>query len=124
MPKNIVIFAFLVVYIFSINVALAGMEYPQEMMEVSSPYPGATIAQTINASGTVMVTMESNDNLDSIFAFYKKKLLSNGWTIMTETKSQGHSGLIGEKGLNGVVVNIGMGGSGKSIIGLILAPKQ
>ncbi len=124
MSKNIIICVFLAVFSLSINVVLAGMEYPQEMMEVSSPYPGATIAQTIKASGTVMVTMQSNDNLDSISKFYKNELLANGWTIINEIQSQEHSGIMGEKGLNSVVVNIGMGGSGNSIIGLILAPKQ
>ena len=124
MSKNIIICIILAVFSLSINVVLAEMEYPQEMMEVSSPYPGATIAQTINASGTVMVTMQSNDNLDSISKFYKNELLANGWTITNKIQSQEHSGIMGEKGLNSVVVNIGMGGSGKSIIGLILAPKQ
>ncbi len=124
MPKINISCAFLVVVFLFINVALAGMEYPQEMMEVSSPYPGAIIAQTISASGTVMVTMESNDNLDSISEFYKNELLSNGWTITNEIQSQEHSGIMGEKGLNTVVVNIGTRGSGKSIIVLMLAPKM
>ena len=123
MSKNIISCAFLVAFSLSINVALAGMEYPQEMMEVSSPYPGATIAQTNSASGTVMVTMESNDNLDQIFEFYKNELLANGWTITNETQSQGHSGLMGEKGSNHVIVNIGTGQSGKSIISLMLTSK-
>ena len=124
MSKNIISCAFLVVFSLSINVVLAGMEYPQEMMEVSSPYPGATIAQTISASGTVMVTMESNDNLDQIFEFYKNELLANGWTITNETQSQGHSGLMSEKGSNHVIVNIGTGQSDKSIISLMLTPKK
>ena len=63
MSKNIISCAFLVVFSLSINVAFAGMEYPQEMMEVSSPYPGATIAQTISASGTVMVTKAGDPDL-------------------------------------------------------------
>jgi len=124
MLKNIICCAFLVVFSLSINMALAGMEYPQEMMEVSSPYPGATIAQTINASGTVMVTMESTDNLDLIFEFYKNELLDNGWTITNEIQSQGHSGIMSEKGSNHVIVNIGTGRSSKSIISLMLAPKK
>jgi len=124
MSKTIISCALLVVFSLSINVALAGMEYPQEMMEVSSPYPGATIAQTMSASGTVMVTMESNDNLDSISAFYKNELLANGWTITNETQSQGHSGLMSEKGPKHVIVNIGTSHSGKSIISLMLTPKN
>jgi hypothetical protein len=100
------------------------MQHPQEFMGVSAPYPGATIAQTMNASGTVMVTMESNDNPDSIVEFYKKELAANGCKITAENHSQGHSDLMGEKGSNNVIVNIGKGQSGKSIIGLMLAPKQ
>ena len=123
MLKNTISCAFLVVFFLSINVASAGMEYPQEMMEVSSPYPGATIAQTVNASGTIMVTMQSNDNLDSISEFYKNELLANDWAITNEIQSQGHSGIMGEKGSNHVIVNIGTGQSGKSIISLMLAPK-
>jgi hypothetical protein len=124
MSKKIMICAVLVFFALSMNVALSDMVYPPELMEVSAPYPGATIAQTTNASGTVMVMMQSNDNLDSIFEFYKNELSANGWTITAETKSQGHSGLMGEKGSNNVVVNIGTGQSGKSIIALMLAPKQ
>jgi len=123
MSKTIISCALLVVFFLSINVASAGMEYPQEMMDVSSPYPGATIAQTVNASGTIMVTMQSNDNLDSISEFYKNELLANGWAITNEIQSQGHSGIMGEKGSNHVIVNIGTGQSGKSIISLMLAPK-
>jgi len=123
MLKNTISCAFLVVFFLSINVASARMEYPQEMMDVSSPYPGATIAQTVNASGTIMVTMQSNDNLDSISEFYKNELLANGWAITNEIQSQGHSGIMGEKGSNHVIVNIGTGQSGKSIISLMLAPK-
>jgi hypothetical protein len=33
-------------------------------------------------------------------------------------QSQGHSGLMGEKGSNNAIVNIGTGQPGKSIIGL------
>ena len=124
MLKNTISCAFLVVFFLSINVASARMEYPQEMMDVSSPYPGATIAQTVNASGTIMVTMQSNDNLDSISEFYKNELLTNGWAITNKIQSQGHSGIMGEKGSNHVIVNIGTGQSGKSIISLMLAPKQ
>ncbi len=124
MSKRIMICAVLVFFALSMNVALSDMVYPTELMEVSAPYPEATIAQTTNASGTVMVTMESNDNRNSIFEFYKTELAANGWTITAETQSQGASGLIGEKGSNNVVVNIGTGQSGKSIIVLMLAPKQ
>ena len=94
------------------------------MKDVSARYPGATIAQTMNASGTVMVTMQSNDNPDSILKFYKKEMAANGWTITAENHSQGHSGLMGVKGSNSVIINIGKGQSGKSIIGVMLAPKQ
>lgn len=124
MTKNIIICAALVFFALSLNVALSAMVYPQEMMEVSAPYPEATIAHTISASGTVMVTMESNDNLDSISEFYKNELLANGWTITNETQSQKHSGLMGEKGSNHVIVNIGTGQSGKSIISLMLTPRK
>ena len=105
------------------NVALSGMEYPQEMMEVSEPYPDAIITQTVQVPGNLMVGMESGDNLEKIFEFYKKNLAANGWTISAETKQQGHSGLIGEKGSNNAVVNISTGQSGKSTIMLMLAPK-
>jgi hypothetical protein len=84
------------------------------LKDVSARYPGATIAQTMNASGTVMVTMK----------FYKKEMAANGWTITAENHSQGHSGLMGVKGSNSVIINIGKGQSGKSIIGVMLAPKQ
>lgn len=124
MSKNIMICAVLVFFALSMNVALSEMVYPPEMTEVSAPYPDATITQTTNASGTVMVMMESNNNLDQIFEFYKNELAANGWTITAETQSQGHSGLMGEKGSHNVVVNIGAGQSGNSMIGLILAPKQ
>ncbi|MBT8351555.1 MAG: hypothetical protein KJO26_10025 [Deltaproteobacteria bacterium] len=120
MSKYVICCALLVAFSLSINVVLAGMEYPQEMMEVSSPYPGATIAQTVNASGTVMVTMESNDNPDQIFEFYKNELLVNRWTITNEIQTQGTSGLMSEKGSKNVIVNIGSGHSGKSIISLML----
>lgn len=124
MLKNIISCAFLVVFTLSINVTFAGMEYPQEMMEVSSLYPGATIAQTVNTSGTVMVTMESNDNLDQIFEFYKNELLANGWKITNEIQSKKHSGLMSEKESNHVIVNIGAGQSDSSIISLMLTPKK
>ena len=124
MSKKIILCAVLVFFALSMDVALSDMEYPQELNLVSAPYPGATIVQTTNVSGTVMVTMESNDNLDSIFEFYKNELSANGWTITAETRQQGHSGLIGEKGSNNAIVNIGTGQAGKSMITLMLAPKQ
>lgn len=124
MLKNIIICAVLMFFTLSPNAALSEMVYPQELSQVSAPYPGAIIAQTMKASEMVMATMESNDNLDSIFEFYKNELTANGWTITNEIKSQGHSGLMGEKGSNHVIVNIGTGQSGKSIIGLMLTPKQ
>ena len=124
MSKKIMICAVLVFFALSLNVALSDMVYPPELMEVSAPYPGATIAQTTNASGTVMVMMQSNDNLDSIFEFYKNELLANGWTISAETREQDLAGLIGEKGSNNAVVQINTGQAGKSMIMLMLAPKQ
>jgi hypothetical protein len=124
MSKKIIFCAVLVFFALSMNAALSGMEYPQELNLVSAPYPGATIVQTTNISGTVMVTMESNDNLDSIFEFYKNELPANGWTITAETRQQGHAGLIGEKGSNNGIVNLGAGQSGKSMITIMLAPKK
>ncbi len=124
MSKNIIICAVLVFFALSMNVALSGMVYPQEMMEVSAPYPDATITQTVQVPGNIIVGMESGDNLEKILEFYKKNLAANGWTISAETKQQGLSGLIGEKGSNNTVVNISTGQSGKSIIMLMLAPKQ
>ncbi len=124
MSKRVTVGAVFVFFALSMNVAMSDMAYPPDLMDVSAPYPGATIAQTTNASGTVMVGMESNDNLDSISEFYKTELAANGWTITAETQSQGHSGLMGEKGSNNVVVNIATGQSGKSIILLMLSPKQ
>jgi hypothetical protein len=124
MLTKIIICAALVFFTLFVNVALSEMGYPPELNQVSAPYPGATIVQTTNASGSVMVTMESNDNLDSIFEFYKNELPANGWTTTAETQSQGHSGLMGEKGSNNAIVNIGTGQSGKSIIMLMLAPKK
>ena len=124
MSKRIMICAVFVFFALSMNVALSDMVYPPELMEVSAPYPGATITHATNASVQVMVMMESNDNPDLIFEFYKTEVAANGWTITAETKSQGHSGLMGEKGSNNVIVNIGKGKSGKSIIGLMLAPKK
>ena len=78
----------------------------------------------MNASVQVMVTMESNDNPDSIFEFYKTEVAANGWTITNEMQSQGLSGLMGVKGSNIVRVSIVTDQSGKSIIMLMLAPKQ
>ena len=124
MSKNIIICAVLVFFALSMNVALSGMVYPPEMMEVSAPYPDATITQTVQVPGNLIVGMESADNLEKILEFYKKNLAAKGWTISAETKQQEHSGLIGEKGSNNAVVNISTGQSGKSIIMLMLAPKQ
>jgi hypothetical protein len=123
MSKKILICAVLMFLALSTNVALSGMEYLPELNQVSAPYPGATIIQTTNASGTVMVMMQSSDNPDAILEFYKKELAANGWTISSETRSQGHSGLTGEKGANNAVVTLGTDPSGKSTIMLILAPK-
>ena len=124
MSKNIIICGVLVFFALSMNVALSEMQYPQELNQVSAPYPGATIVQTTNASGMVMVGMESNDNLDSILEFYKNELPANGWTISAETREQDLAGLIGEKGSNNAVVQINPGQAGKSMIMLMLAPKQ
>jgi len=106
------------------NVALSLMVYPQEMMEVSAPYPDATITQTVHVPGNVMVGMESGDNLEEILEFYKTNLTPTGWTISAETKQQELSGLMGEKGSNNTVVNISTGQSAKSTIMLMLAPQQ
>lgn len=124
MSKKILICAVLMFFALSTNVALSGMAYLPEMNQVAAPYPGATIVQTTNASGTVMVTMQSNDNLDAIFDYYKTELPANGWSILAETQSQGHSGLMGEKGANSAVVNLSSGQAGKSLIMLMLGPKQ
>ena len=106
------------------NVALSLMVYPQEMMEVSAPYPDATITQTVHVPGNVRVGMESGDNLEEILEFYKTNLTPTGWTISAETKQQELSGLMGEKGSNNTVVNISTGQSAKSTIMLMLAPQQ
>ena len=124
MSKKIMICAVLVFFALSMNVAFSGMEYPQELKKEIAPYPKAKIVQTMNVSGAVVVVMEVGDNPDSIFEFYKKELAANGWTILAEVKQQGNSSLMGEKGSNNVVVNVGSGQSGKSMVSLTLAPKQ
>jgi hypothetical protein len=124
MSKKVIIYVVLVFFALSMNVVFSGMEYPQELKKEIAPYPKAKIVQTMNVSGAVMVVMEVGDDPDSIFEFYKKELTANGWTILAEIKQQGNSSLMGEKGSNNVVVNIGSGQSGKSMVSLTLAPKQ
>jgi len=124
MSKKVIIYVVLVFFALSMNVVFSGMEYPQELKKEIAPYPKAKIVQTMNVSGAVMVVMEVGDNPDSIFEFYKKELMANGWTILAEVKQQGNSSLMGEKGSNNVVVNIGSGHPGKSMVSLTLAPKQ
>ena len=124
MSKKIIICAVFVFFALSMNVALSDMEYPPELNQLSAPYPDATITQTVQVPGNLMVGMESGDNLEKIFEFYKKELAANGWTISAENRQQEHSGLIGEKESKNAVVNISPGQSGKSTIMLMLAPKQ
>jgi hypothetical protein len=124
MLKKIIIYVVLVFFALSVNVVFSGMEYPQELKKEIAPYPKAKIVQTMNVSGAIMVVMEVGDDPDSIFEFYKKELAANGWTILAEVKQQGNSSLMGEKGSNNVVVNIGSGQSGKSMVSLTLAAKQ
>ena len=45
-------------------------------------------------------------------------------SAMVYPQEQKHSGLMGEKGSNHVIVNIGTGQSGKSIISLMLTPRK
>jgi len=124
MSKKIMICAVFVFFALSMNVALSDMVYPPELMEVSAPYPGATITHATNASVQVMVMMESNDNPGSIFEFYKTEVAANGWTITKESQLEGLSGLMGVKGSNEVRVSIFTDPSGKSTISLGLGPKQ
>ena len=123
MLKKIIICAFFAIFALSMNVVLSAMEYPPELSQISAPYPDAIITQTVQVPGNIMVGMESEDSLDKILEFYKKNMTANGWTIAAETRQQGHSGLIGEKGSNNAVVNISTDQSGKSMIMLMLAPK-
>jgi hypothetical protein len=124
MSKKIMICAVFVFFALSTNVALSEMVYPPELNEVSAPYPGAAIAQTTKAGGTVMVAMESNDNLATIYEFYKTELAANGWKISAEMQSPEVSGLMGAKGSNTVRINIAKNQSGKSMIMLMLSPNQ
>ena len=115
MSKNIIICGVLVFFALSMNVALSEMVYPQEMTEVSAPYPEATVTQTIKLPERLIVGMESNDNLDQILEFYKTELSANGWTIVGEAKQQEGCLLMGEKGSKSVDVSIVLNGqSGKS----------
>jgi hypothetical protein len=123
MSKNIFICAVFVVFALCVNVALSDMDYPEGLNQVSEPYPGGTIISITNTTGMLMVTMQTSDSPDTIRDFYKNQLQANGWTIMHETQSQGHAGLMGEKGSNVASVSIQGGQSGKSMIGLVLGPK-
>ena len=126
MSKKIMICAFFMFFALSMNVALSDMVYPPELMEVSAPYPGATItfASASHASVQVVVMMESNDNPDSIFEFYKTEVSANGWTITEESQLEGLSGLMGVKGSNEVRLSIITDPSGKSTISLFRGQKQ
>jgi hypothetical protein len=123
MSKKILICAVFVVFTLCVNVALSDMDYPEGLNQVSAPYPGGTIVSITNASGMLMVSMHTSDSPDTILDFYKNQLQANGWTIMHQTQSQGHAGLISEKGSNMSSVSIQLGQSGKSMIGLMLGPK-
>ena len=123
MYKNILICAVFVVFALCVNVALSDMDYPEGLNQVSAPYPGGTIISITNASGMLMVTMQTSDSPDTILDFYKNQFQANDWPILHETQSQGNAGLISEKGSNAASVNISAGQSGKSMIGLVLSPK-
>ena len=123
MSKRFIIFAVLVVFAISLNVALSAMDYPEDLKKAVAPYPNAKILQTVNVTGTVIVIMEAIDQPDTVFEFYKRELTANGWKILTEVKQKGHNTLLSEKGSNNIVVDIGMDQAGNSMISLTLAPK-
>ena len=110
MSKKIIVCTALVIIAFSVNIAFSGMDYPPEMMDVSAPYPNATITQTVKVPENVMVGMESNDSLDQIFEFYKAQLTAKGWTINTELKQQEGYMLVAQKGSKNVNIAIVQGG--------------
>jgi hypothetical protein len=123
MSKRFILFGVLVVFAISLNVALSAMDYPEDLKKAVAPYPKAKILQNVNVTGTVIVIMEAIDKPDTVIEFYKRELTANGWKILTEVKQEGHNTLIGEKGSNNIVVDIGMDQAGKSMISLTLAPK-
>jgi hypothetical protein len=125
MSKKSIICAVLVVFALSLNVALAGMDWPQELEEYAAPpYPRANIVHTKSASGILTVIMEVGDQPDKVCEFYKKELTATGWKIVTEVKQQDHSTLVGEKGSDKIVIDSASDQSGKSTVSLTLGPKQ
>ena len=110
MSKKIIVSTALVIIAFSVKIAFCGMDYPPEMMDVSAPYPNATITQTVKVPENVMVGMESNDSLDQIFEFYKAQLTAKGWTINTELKQQEGYMLVAQKDSKNVNIAIVQGG--------------
>ncbi len=124
MSKKWIACAVWVFFAFSLNAVFAEMQYPQELQKEIALYPKAQIIQTMNLSGAVMVMMEVGDEPASVLDYYKKELATNGWTIAGEIKQEGTTILMGEKGSNHMIVNIGSDRSGKSMVTLSIAPKQ
>ena len=123
MSRNIFICAVFVVFALCVNVALSDMDYPEGMNQVSAPYPGGTIISITNASGMLMVSMQTSDSPDTIFDFYKSQLKEKGWKIMQQTQSKEYAGLMGEKESNMASISIQAVKSGTSMIGLVMGPK-
>jgi len=123
-PKRLMTCAAVVFFALCLNVVFAEMDYPQELQKEVALYPNAKIAQSISASGVVMVMMEVGDKPATVLEFYKKELLANGWTILTEVKQPDHVTLMGEKGARSMLVDAALDQSGKSMVSLSLAPKQ
>jgi hypothetical protein len=109
-----------VLFILTASLVLAGTDFPSELKNAVSPYPGAKVIQTMNMKNSTMATMEVSDKAESVLDFYTKELKEKGWDISTETGAKAHQSLFARKGSSALVMDTSADKNGKTLINLTL----
>ena len=75
------------VFLF-VSPAFAFMNYPEQLAEKISQYPGSTIIQTTSMEQSTQVMLRTSDSLDRVATYYRKDLKKNGLHTEMENKQQ------------------------------------
>jgi hypothetical protein len=81
-------------------VAIAGEpKYPSEFPSTFPQFKGCKMVQTMNFPGNTSAMLDcGKSSEEKIYSFYLNNAKQDGWKVLMENKTQGHSMLMVEKG--------------------------
>jgi len=106
---------------FIFSIAVAGTDMPKELVAELTQYPGSSVMSATTSAPLVQAILDCGSaEIDTVYGYYKKMAIDNGWQVHRESKSAGVYNLALRKNNSGAMIVVsGANGSTSAALSIM-----